>query len=113
VKRHFKEDPALWSKVRRVLDDLGPRGMSSDETETEAGPTEYKRVRRVAKVWIQKEVTDMWNGVEDTGRMGEASRIYQHVRQTNSPASNQPLRQPLVGLSPYKVQASSEKSCDA
>jgi hypothetical protein len=42
--------------------------MSSDESETETTPSKGKQVRRVAKAWISKEVSDLWKDVEEVGR---------------------------------------------
>jgi hypothetical protein len=47
---------------------LGHEGMSSDETENEARGIVPKSVRRVPKVWLNEEISQMWEAVEIAGR---------------------------------------------
>jgi hypothetical protein len=42
--------------------------MSSDETETEARGIIPKTVRRIPKVWLSEEISQMWEAVETLGK---------------------------------------------
>jgi hypothetical protein len=39
--------------------------MSSNETDDECGPTGIKTVRCVAKVWLSRTISSMWNQIEN------------------------------------------------
>ena len=51
---------------------LGANGMSSDETESEGTPVRPKTVRRVAKSWLDNDVSEMWRDMERGTRIQEA-----------------------------------------
>ena len=54
--------------MKGIHETLGQAGMSSDETETEGRGIVPKTLRRVAKVWLSEEVSQMWEAVETIGR---------------------------------------------
>jgi hypothetical protein len=38
--------------------------MSSDETDAECGPDGIKKVRRISRIWLSKEISSMWDQIE-------------------------------------------------
>lgn len=51
----------MWGEVEDILDRLGHEGISSDETD---GDTQPKRLRRVARGWLNPAVSEMWRDIE-------------------------------------------------
>ena len=63
IKRHKEESPQ-WADTLVTLDLLGPAGMSSDETDTEARAQEPKRVRRVTLPWVNPAISQLFHAVD-------------------------------------------------
>jgi len=57
----------VWDKVESIRLALGSGGMSSDKTEAEGEYYLPRQVRRVARVWISEDVSNMWETVENVG----------------------------------------------
>lgn len=81
IDLYFKENPIFWAEVQRLLESLGDKGMSSDETDSEASRSGYKVVRRVPLPWLCDEVPMLWKEVEAFHIARQAHR----PRRSNKP----------------------------
>ena len=67
-KLNFKDNDKAWEAVGLLLDALGTRGMSDDETDNESEPPNpdrrFKTVRRIDTGFLAPEIADIWAAVE-------------------------------------------------
>jgi hypothetical protein len=49
----------LWQAIQDVLDELGPQGMSGDETDLEASTCDIKKTTKLKLPWISEAITNL------------------------------------------------------
>jgi hypothetical protein len=54
----------LWQAIQDVLDELGPQGMSGDETDLEASTCDIKKTTKLKLPWISEAITNLWCAVD-------------------------------------------------
>ncbi|KAH6877400.1 hypothetical protein BKA70DRAFT_1448185 [Coprinopsis sp. MPI-PUGE-AT-0042] len=65
VQSYILKDPEVWVKVLKVLSDLGPDAMSSDESGPETtGRYNPKVFWRVPKPWLSPSITALMQGID-------------------------------------------------
>jgi hypothetical protein len=64
IRDHYGEDPAMWGQIHELHRELQCDGMSSDETDLDLPNAETKGVRRIAKGWLNNEVSEIWRIIE-------------------------------------------------
>jgi hypothetical protein len=109
VADNWGDNPAVWSKVNKVLKRLDIPGMSSDESDDEhvmtptVNPRPQKRIRRVRLPWLNPEISDLFAAVETYDNRTTLQERF--LRRGNLPLYRDPVakrtdskRQPLLGL---------------
>jgi hypothetical protein len=69
VRENINVDRPTWEQVQKVLDGLGPEGMSGDETDRQQSSgfsrrSRTKKLRRVVLPWRNPAITELFSSLE-------------------------------------------------
>ena len=102
VNRAAGENDEAWDGVGLLLDALGTRGMSDDETDNESGRSNpdrrFKTLRRIDTGFLTPEIADIWTAVEtypSSARISCGNRSYRRNPKAKIVSRN---RAPIPGL---------------
>jgi hypothetical protein len=100
-KRGGNNDEA-WDSIGLLLDALGTRGMSDDETDNELAHSNpdrrFKTLRRIDTGFLTPEIADIWAAVEtypSSAQLSRGNRSYKHVSKARQVSKK---RIPIPGL---------------
>lgn len=99
---NFDKNPEAWKRVELLLDALGTRGTSDDETDDDlehANPdSRFKTLRRVDMGFLNPAVADIWASVESYPSSLHPSRGNRSFKRIPQAKKISKIRVPLPGL---------------
>jgi hypothetical protein len=91
-----------WDSVGLLLDALGSRGMSDDETDNESEHSNpdrrFKTVRRIDTGFLTPEIAEIWAAVETYPSSTQLSRGNRFYKRNPKAKSVSKKRTPIPGL---------------
>lgn len=95
-------DPEAWDNVKLLLDALGPRGTSDDETDNDLDhrnpDPRFKSVRRVDIGFLNPAIAKIWASVESYPSSACPSRGNRAFKRSSEAKLTSKNRIPLPGL---------------
>lgn len=99
---NLKDNNEPWDSVGLLLDALGPRGMSDDETDNESEhpnpDRRFKTLRRIDTGFLAPEIAEIWAAVETYPSSTQLSRGNRPYKRNPIARSISKKRTPIPGL---------------
>lgn len=99
---NYHRDPEAWNSVQLLLDALGPRGTSDDETDNDSDhrnpDPRFKSVRRVDIGFLNPAIAKIWASVESYPSSVCPSRGNRAFKRISDAKTINKNRKPLPGL---------------
>ena len=91
-----------WDRVGLLLDALGTRGMSDDETDNDSErpnpDRRFKSLRRIDTGFLAPEIADIWTAVKTYPSSAQLSRGNRSYKRNPNARSISKKRTPIPGL---------------